>query len=108
MNVEIFTEADIRRFIREEIARATPAPQTYSQLDGQRPAGAGRVKYLRAWHALVAAGDTGAWAEGRARLMTAEAWARFISAPIEIDLRPPPRDLAAEVLRELGAVRTAH
>jgi hypothetical protein len=49
----------------------------YSQADGQRPPGAGRIKYLRTWRRARDAHDAGAWAEGRARLMSAECWSKW-------------------------------
>lgn len=73
----------------------------FSQRDGERPSGAGRVKYLRAWRRARDEGDAGAWAEGRARLMNAEAWARWsrISTPAPVTTAPA----APSLLDELGA-----
>lgn len=48
----------------------------YSQVDGERPAGVGRVRYLRAWRRGREAGDPEVTSDGRARLMTAAAWQR--------------------------------
>ncbi len=62
------------------LARATTTAIVYSQLDGQRAPGAGHAKHLRVWHAAAAAGDPGATKEGRARLLTADAWARWCDA----------------------------
>ncbi len=83
-------------------------PRPYSQKDGERPAGAGRVLYLREHRALVRAGDPGAWSEGRARLMTSDAWSRAMAKH-----RPPPPpasetrpvDLDSQALADLGLAR---
>jgi hypothetical protein len=83
----------------------TGAPtRPYSQAEGERPPGAGRAKYLRAWRRARDAADAGAWAEGRARLMTAEAWARFSRTARPVMTKPPA---APTLLDELGAKRVA-
>lgn len=81
--VEILTRAEVRAIIREELRGAGCA---YSQRDGERPAGCGRVKYLRVWRLAYRAGDTGARAQGKARLLMPEAFERF-----EAQLRKPRR-----------------
>ncbi len=83
---------------------ATGAPgRPYSQHDGERPPGAGKAKYLRTWRRARDAGDAGAWAEGRARLMTAEAWAAWSRTA---KAAPPPTPTPS-LLDELGAVRVS-
>lgn len=49
----------------------------FSQREGERPAGCGKPTYLKVWARAVAGGDTEAWAEGRARLMSAGCWGRW-------------------------------
>jgi hypothetical protein len=90
-------------YLRDELASA-PAKRTYSQVDGERPAGVGRARYLRAWRVGHEAGDPECCADGRARTMSAAAWARHgASAPTTVT---PPRDVApvrdVDVLEELG------
>jgi hypothetical protein len=91
---------------------------SYSQLDGQRPPGVGRVRYLRAWRL---ARDEHApaemvWSDGRARLMTRDAWVRWGASTSISKPKPPPKKtkapksivvptLADEVLDALGAER---
>ena|SRR5580658_10127841 len=68
------------------------------------PPGAGRVKYLRTWRRARDAGDAGAWAEGRSRLMTAEAWAKWsrTASPSTATKATPAEP---SLLDELGAKR---
>jgi hypothetical protein len=73
----------------------------FSQADGQRPPGAGKPKYLRTWRRARDAGDAGAWAEGRARLMSQEAWARWSRTEAPAVAKPA----APSLLEELGARR---
>jgi hypothetical protein len=93
-----------------ELLQASPKP--FSQLEGERPSGAGRVAYLRAHRALVRSGDPGAWSEGRARLMSPDAWARAMAnhrhAPKAPASETRPVDPDADALEALGlAKRTA-
>jgi hypothetical protein len=82
------------------------ARDCYSQREGERPPGAGKVKYLRVHRALMAAGDTEAWAEGKARLMSAAAWERGTRTrpALRLVARQAPTDVRSALLRELGAV----
>jgi hypothetical protein len=75
-------------------------PRPFSQADGERPPGAGRAKFLRTWRRARDAGDAGAWAEGRARLMSEEAWARWSRTERARVLEP-----ATPLLEELGGRR---
>lgn len=81
----------------------------FSQRDGERPPGCGRAKFLRAHRLLVAAGDARAWSEGRARLISRDAWARFARDerpapnPPASSSRPVDEDAAA--LESLGLAR---
>jgi hypothetical protein len=82
------------------------ATRPFSQRDGERPPGAGRAKYLRTWRRARDAEDTGAWSEGRARLMSPEAWgrwSRFASRHAPVKVAPS----APTLLDELGAKRVA-
>lgn len=65
-------------------ARSADAP--YSQRDGERPTGCGREKFMKAHRRGRRAGDSGCWAEGKALLMTRDAWGRLSRAP---QARPP-------------------
>lgn len=77
-------------------------PRPFSQLDGERPAGCGRIKYLRVWRRARDAGDEGATVDGRARLMTIEAYARH--SKIAIRRRPKSTiDVDPLLLEALGA-----
>ena len=58
----------------------------YTQRDAERPRGCGRAKYLRVWRLAHRAGDAGARAQGKSRLLTPEAFERF-----EAQLRKPRR-----------------
>lgn len=82
---------------------------TFSQREGERPPGCGRAKFLRAHRALVAAGDRGAWSEGRARLISRETWARFARderpAPTPPASSSRPVDDDAAALASLGLAR---
>ena len=107
----------LRALIREELRheRAGRSVVMHSQRDGERPAGAGRIRYLRAWRALRDAGDPDVRREGRARLMSQSSWARFVAgekgekpAPaarprLVAVPRPSPVDVEARVLADLGA-----
>lgn len=99
----------IGTLIDERLARSTGGAVVHSQKDGERPVGAGLTKYLRAWRAGRDAGDAGVWAEGRARLMTADAWSRLSrveSAPrLKVVEPAAPVSLDDAVLAELGARR---
>lgn len=80
----------------------------YSQCDGERPTGCGKTKYLRAWRRALAAGDAGATRDGRARLLTPEAYARHAAAPSRAPAPiAPVATLEDEVLAELGGVPRA-
>lgn len=99
----------IRQIVREELAKATPrtTPTHHSQLDGERPPGVGRARYLRAWRRGRDAGDPECTADGRARIMTAAAWQRHGASTPTRRPSPPPeiapaRDLEAEAREEIG------
>lgn len=84
------------------------APASFSQVDGQRPPGCGRAKYLRVHRRAVQADDPGAWSEGRARLMTPEAWARWSRTERRAAtkaMHPPAPSGVEAMLAELGARR---
>ena len=105
--IDIPTREEIRAMIREELRGARG---TYSQRDGERPTGAGRERYLRAWRALRRAGDRDVRTEGRARLMTADAWARFVASERptpRFEVVAPPLEISRSdrVLVALGGVR---
>jgi len=79
----------------------------YSQLDGERPPGRSRESYLARHRRARKAGDHGAWVEGRAHLMTGEAWDRYAPRPAAARKAPGPvpvaiRNLDDDVLRQLG------
>jgi len=106
-SIEILTREDVRALIREELRGRRG---TFSQNDGERPVGCGREKFLRVWRALHAAHDPGATAEGRARILTTDAWARFVSnekplKPRLLELVPQERSRADRVLDALGGKR---
>jgi len=118
MDVTIsFPVEQLRALIREELRneRVGRTVVMHSQRDGERPAGAGRIRYLRAWRALRDAGDPDVRTEGRARLMSPTAWARFVAGekgerPVPAARprlvavpRPSPVDVEARVLADLGA-----
>lgn len=80
----------------------------YSQRDGERPPGCGRVRYLRVWRRARDAGDEGASKDGRARLLTHEAYARHAAMSLarpRARIVDEPAGLDEQVLAELGAVR---
>ena len=54
---------------------SAPPPRPFTQVE--RPPGCGKTRFLRVWRLAHDAGDAGATADGRARLLTAEAYARF-------------------------------
>lgn len=90
---------------RIRLSLCAPKPPTYSQLDGQRPPGVGRTRYLRAWRRGRDAGDPEAIADGRARLMTPGAWARHGATTSVRSMRPAKPSavsLRDDVLSELG------
>jgi hypothetical protein len=95
--------------VAAELSKAADASRPYSQRDGERPPGCGRAKFLRAHRLLVAAGDAGAWSEGRARLISRDAWSRFARderpapTPPASSSRPVDEDSAA--LESLGLAR---
>jgi hypothetical protein len=101
----------VRAIVREEIQSVARSQRAaYSQRDHERPVGASRVRFLRVWRVAHAARDTGAWAEGRARIMTADAWERWASASgqrprPELRAPAPKADPDTELLVELGARR---
>lgn len=72
--------AGLEELDAELASRADVPGRLHSQKDTERPAGAGRARYLRAWRTLHSAGDVGVRIEGRARLMTVDAWARHIAS----------------------------
>ena len=79
---------------------------SFSQHDGSRPPGCGRVRYLRIWRSAFRAGDAGATRDGRARLLTHDAYQRFARIERAVESSPRPvEDEANDVLSELGAVR---
>lgn len=88
---------------------------TYSQADGERPPGCGRAAYLRIWRAAAAAGDPGATAEGRARLLTPDGYDRHAATVRGPGRRAKPAapaparssDPVDDVLAELGARRAS-
>jgi len=79
----------------------------FSQLDGERPSGCGKRRYLRAHMARRAVGDLEARCEGRARTMTAACWARFLASETGPKLRivAPPQS-APTMLDRLGGRRS--
>lgn len=87
------------------------APRPFSQVDGERPSGAGRERYLRIWRLAHKNGDAGATEQGRARLLTSEAWTRWEAklpskAKAKLQLVSAPAESRADrVLRELGGRR---
>ena len=92
------------------VAVAATVP-LYSQADGQRFPGAGRTKHLRVWQEAFKAGDPGATKQGRARLLTKEAWLRYCELPSR---KTPPAPISAvapnlddEILERLGGKRRA-
>ncbi|MGO9833413.1 MAG: hypothetical protein ACLP1X_04290 [Polyangiaceae bacterium] len=88
-------------FVAQFLTGAGSRP--YSQADGERPPGAGRAKFLRAWRRARDAGDSGAWSEGRARLMSSESWARWSRTQRPTVAKASP--VAPTLLDELGAKR---
>jgi hypothetical protein len=96
----------VREIVRFELARGGASQRPFSQRDGERPPGAGRIKYLRTWRRARDAGD-GAWAEGRARLMTPECWAKWSRSASRPTLAKAPASAAPTLLDELGAKRVA-
>jgi hypothetical protein len=85
---------------------APAAAAEYSQVDGQRPIGVGRVRYLRAWRRGYAAGDPEVREDGRARLMTPAAWARHGATVRRREAKPELPVVSSDLLAELGARRT--
>jgi hypothetical protein len=81
------------------IAGASSRPFSQREL----PSGSGRVKYLRTWRRAHDAGDAGAWSEGRARLMTADCWAKWSRTTDPCVAATLP--VAPTLLDELGAKR---
>lgn len=76
----------------------------YSQHDGERPPGCSRTTFLRAWRVAHRSGHPGATCDGRARLLTPEAFAvgRAGMRPKATPAEPACQD--AGVLEELGLV----
>lgn len=98
----------IAPYVAAVLGRAGGAPSAHSQVDGQRPIGVGRDRYLRGWRRGRDAADPEVWGDGRARCMTAAAWQRHgasapkFAAPPALRLVSPPRSPDADVLAELG------
>ena len=94
------------------LGRATAAT-LFSQRDGERPAGCGAAKYLRVHRLAREANDPGATRQGRARLLTPDAWDRWASAiPSRARRTPEPAPVSAVsiddvVARKLGVRRSA-
>jgi hypothetical protein len=83
----------------------------FSQDDVGRPEGCGRTKYLRTWRRARDAGDPGATEDGRARLLTKEAYERHRPRTTRKPKAPPvpktkvaPSDPIEVVLGKLGLV----
>lgn len=81
------------------LADRTAAPRPWSQLDGERPPGCGRARYLRIWRRARDAGDPGATADGRARLLTADAYERHRAV---VRPRPALRVVGDDLLEQIG------
>lgn len=76
-------------------------PRPFSQIDGERPAGVGRARYLRAWHRGDDANDPDVTEDGRARLMTPAGLAVAVDrGGLHAELHP--EHVRVGVLRELG------
>ncbi len=93
-------------------AAGAVAATIYSQIDGQRPIGAGRSKYRRIWHLAFDARDPEARREGRALLMSAACWARWCSsipsrAHRKVEAPPAAPSALDDFLSAGGARRTA-
>jgi hypothetical protein len=83
---------------------------TYSQRDGERPVGCGRTKFLGVHKRARGEGDAGASIQGRARLMTADCWARWCNAlPSRASTSEPSRTLSVDdvIAAKLGIRRVA-
>ncbi len=52
----------------------------YSQIDGERPTGAGREKYRAVFRRALAEKDPGAKKQGRALVMSEACWLRWVDA----------------------------
>lgn len=81
------------------VADRVAAPRPYSQLEGERPPGCGRARYLRVWRRARDARDPGATADGRARLLTVDAYERHRTA---VRARPALRVVGDDLLDEIG------
>ncbi len=95
--------------VAREIVRlgaVAPTERPYSQLDGERPVGCKRSKFLRVWALARDAGHPGATEHGRARLLTREAFERFATTSTRAPKAPPsearPVDPDARALALLG------
>jgi hypothetical protein len=102
----------VRAIVRQEIAKLASQTREYTQ--HHRPAWAPtRLVYLRAWRELRAEGHDGVTAIGKARLMSQSAanhWLSRSAKPREVKLslvRQAPQSLDDQVMRELGARRSA-
>jgi hypothetical protein len=100
--------------ITARLARAIGCAVTsHSQRDGERPPGAGKAKFLRVHRLAREGGDPGATVQGRARLMTADAWQRWCGAIPSRARRPvspaPAPHVSADdvIAAKLGIRRTA-
>lgn len=84
-----------------KLGAAAPLERPFSQLDGERPPGCKRSKFLRVWGLARDAGDPGATEHGRARLLTSEAFQRFATTRTAT-AKPPKADPDARALTLLG------
>ncbi len=103
-------KAALRPLVMEILAERgqSTGAVVYSQRQGERPKGCGRPKYLRRWKVAHDAADPGVWAEGRARLMTEEAWARWArteKTPSKVKGLAKVATPANDLLAEFGARR---
>ncbi len=80
---------------------------TYSQHDGSRPRGCSRERFLDVWKRAHDAGNEGATKDGRARVLTADAYARHSGRRSLAFVRTEPASLDDEAARELGLVGRA-
>jgi hypothetical protein len=93
-------------FLRPLLSDSPSRP--YSQRDGERPAGCGRIKFLRAWRRAADAGDAGAWSEGRARLMSSECWTKWSrTSRVRVTKAPPAAESGPSLLESFGLKREA-
>lgn len=90
----------VERVLERLGERAVAPTRPWSQVDGERPPGCGRARYLRVWRRARDAGDPGATADGRARILTRDAYERHAATSRP---RPALRLVAADVLDALDA-----